>query len=159
LLGNFIKQHYINVGCGPRLPKIVSLLQKDLHDSNVVIQQKAAKAFEQIAVPLGSEGNDRTFRHSFTFFMILNDVNFADATFRCSVDCHEIWLTMLQGPLVPMLQSTSGILASAAADCIANITATVFEQLPVCSNIVIIIFNSFRIILMGVLCFCFRRSD
>lgn len=38
---------------------------------------------------------------------------------------------MLSGPLVPMLQSTSGILASAAADCITNITATVFEQLPV----------------------------
>lgn len=38
---------------------------------------------------------------------------------------------MIQGPLVPMLQSTSGVLAAAAADCIANITCSVFEKLPV----------------------------
>lgn len=38
---------------------------------------------------------------------------------------------MVQGPLVPMLQSTSGILASAAADCISNISPQFFEKLPV----------------------------
>lgn len=101
-----------------------------------MIQQKAAKAFEQIAVPLGSQGELTYFYRlrliSVIYYLIQN--LFSDFKSSCSIDCYKLWSSMLQGPLVPMLQSTSGILAAAAADCIANITSTIFEQLPVRSR-------------------------
>ncbi|XP_065212795.1 HEAT repeat-containing protein 6 [Planococcus citri] len=106
LLGCLAKHHFITNVSGENLDEMVILLRKDLQDSNIMVQKNAAKAFEQIAIPMGA------FESS------------------CGVSCYNVWLSMLQGPLVPMLQSTSGILAAAAADCIAAITCSIFQQLP-----------------------------
>lgn len=46
----------MNIGCSQRLSEILHILQRDLEDNNIVIQHKAAKAFEQIAVPLSLLG-------------------------------------------------------------------------------------------------------
>ncbi|XKL60803.1 hypothetical protein PGB90_007860 [Kerria lacca] len=125
LLGFLIKHHFMNIGCSQRLSEILHILQRDLEDNNIVIQHKAAKAFEQIAVPLS-----------------LLDIS-------CGIDVYKIWFTMLQGPLVPMLQSTIAILASAAADCIANISASIFEKLP----------KRLRIFVMTALCGCTAHEE
>lgn len=56
LLGSLAKHHFITNISRENLDEILTILQKDLEDSNVVMQKNAAKAFELIAIPMGSLG-------------------------------------------------------------------------------------------------------
>ncbi len=61
LLGNLMKHHFVLINCGQRLPEILDLLRRDLQNHNLIIQQKAAKAFELVALPLSSSGKGEYF--------------------------------------------------------------------------------------------------
>lgn len=97
-----------------------------------MMQKNAAKAFEQIATPMGALGKSHSFSFHYSADITkLHIIYVVLSESSCGVDCYNVWSSMIQGPLVPMLQSTSGILAAAAADCIAAITCSTFQKLPV----------------------------